>query len=314
MKILFIIDPIESLNPKKDTTIALMRAASKKGCTVFFTTSTDIWVKNQNSYMKLAELKLNHKDENDWYQIGKIQETTANFVDVILMRKDPPFDMNYIYATYWLDLALKEDVQVFNHPQALRDFNEKYSTRFFSDISPPTLISQDINRLKTFFLDIGNVVYKPLEGMGGHNIFHVNEHGDNINVILEILTENGQTPIMAQRYIPEIKTTGDKRVLVVNGEVIPYGLARIPQGDDTRGNLARGAKGQVGRLSQKELALCQKVAPRLKEKGIIFAGLDLIGDYITEINVTSPTGLRELCAETEINIADKLIEALSKLV
>ncbi len=312
MKLLIIIDPIESLNPKKDSSIALFRAAFSQDLDVFYTTVDKLWVQDGIPYGEVYSVSVTHHDEK-WYQVESQQKVALNELDIIIMRKDPPFDMNYIYTTYLLDLCEQQGVLIANKPQSLRDCNEKYTTSFFKDVCPPTLISQDVDLLKSFYQTHQDVIYKPLEGMGGHNIFHVSQNEKNLNVILEVLTNDGKTPIMAQRYIPAIKESGDKRVLIIHGKTIPFALARIPQGDDIRGNLARGAKAQVTPLTEKEIKRCDTIASALKAKGLFLVGLDLIGDYITEINVTSPTGIRELERETQLDISGQLIKGLIEL-
>lgn len=312
MKLLIIIDPIHLLNPKKDSSIALLHAAQQAEIEIFYTTVDKLWVSDGLPYGHIQALSVSGGD--NWYQVTNSKEINLSELDIIVMRKDPPFDMNYIYTTYLLELCEQQGVLVANKPQSLRDCNEKYFTSFFPTLCPPTLISQSTLLLKKFFEAHQDVIFKPLDGMGGQNIFHVSHDKKNLNVILEVLTQQNSTPIMAQRYIPDIQKSGDKRVLMVNGEVIPFALARIPQGDDIRGNLARGAKAQIEPLNTKEITLCETLAPTLKAKGLYFVGLDIIGDYITEINVTSPTGIRELEDGSGEPIAKKLIDSLIKKV
>lgn len=226
------------------------------------------------------------------------------------MRKDPPFDMEYIYTTYALDLAERDGVLVANRPQSLRDANEKFFTLNFPQCCPTTLVSKDMQQLKRFWQTHQNVIFKPLEGMGGSSVFHVDEHGRNLSVILEVLTKGQSLNIMAQRYIPEISTVGDKRILLVNGEPIPYALARIPAKGELRGNLAAGAMGKVVPITARDRWICEQIAPTLKVKGLYFVGIDVIGDYLTEINVTSPTCLREISAETGLDIAGDYLRCL----
>jgi len=308
MKLAVIIDPIEQLNEKKDSTIAILRAAQKEGLSLYFTTIDSLSVANGKACATFHSLTVN--DSEHWYEVGKDTLTDVSSLDIVLMRKDPPYTMRYLYDTYWLDLAEKQGVLVVNNPQSLRDCNEKYFISQFPELTPTTLISRNTAELKAFHQTHGNVIYKPLDGMGGHNIFHVDESGSNLNVVIELLNEQQSMPIMAQTYIPEIKTGGDKRVLIIDGEVIPYALARIPQGDDARGNLARGAKGEVHPLTDSDKAIAESLVPTLKQKRIYFTGIDIIGDKLTEINLTSPTGIREIENATNIDVSGKLVRAL----
>lgn len=312
MKFAVIIDPIESLNEKKDSTIGILRAAQKEGLSLYFTTIDSLSVSNGKACATFHSLTVN--DRQDWYEVGEETLTDVSMLDFLIMRKDPPYTMRYLYDTYWLDLAQRQGVLVVNNPQSLRDCNEKYFISQFPDLTPTTLISRNTEELKAFHRTHRNVIYKPLDGMGGHNIFHVDESGNNLNVIIELLNEQQSLPIMAQTYIPEIKTTGDKRILIIDGEVIPYALARIPQGDDARGNLARGAKGEVHPLSESDKAIAESLVPTLQQKHIYITGIDIIGDKLTEINLTSPTGIREIENATNIDVSSKLIRALVKRV
>lgn len=312
MKLLAITDPIDTLNPKKDSTIAMLRAANQQQLDLFYTTPEQLYVESNKAKGILTPIKV-FDDNNNWYQAGTTVACPLADIDIILMRKDPPFNMNYIYTTYLLELAAKDGALVANDPKGIRDANEKYFiTQLDNDCIPPTIISQNETKLLEFWHEYKNVIIKPLDGMGGKGIFHIDDKGSNIQVVLEVLSQNGQTPIMAQQYIEAIKTSGDKRVLIIGDEIIPYSLARIPQGDDERGNLAKGAIGKVIPLSDKERALCQKVIPLLQKKGLYFTGLDIIGDYITEVNVTSPTCIVEIEKEGEANIAGRLIDLLIK--
>ena len=231
-----------------------------------------------------------------------------SFFDLVFMRKDPPFNMKYIYATYLLELAEKKGVRVINNPKALRDANEKCFILNFPEFITRTVVSADMAELKLFLKEEREVIYKPLDGMGGMSIFKVKLEDPNLSVILELLTENGTLPIMAQKFIPEIKD-GDKRILLINGEAISHGLSRIPKEGEIRGNLAAGARGEVRELNSRELEVCAKIGPRLKKMGLIFVGLDMIGDYVTEINVTSPTGIQEIEKITQQDIAGKILDA-----
>jgi glutathione synthase len=250
-------------------------------------------------------------DNDDWYELGESVDTRLCDLDVILMRKDPPFDMEYIYTTYLLERVEAAGSLVVNKPQSLRDMNEKAYTAWFADCAPHTLITRSMADLKRFLGEYGQIVVKPLDGMGGRSIFVVRKGDNNANVIFETLTDNGRRFAMAQVYIPEIKD-GDKRILLIDGEPIPYALARIPSADDNRGNLVMGAIGEGRKLTENDRRICAEVGPVLKERGVVFAGLDVIGDYLTEINVTSPTGIRELDAQFGLNIAGTLFDAIER--
>jgi glutathione synthase len=232
-------------------------------------------------------------------------------MDVILMRKDPPFDMEYIYSTYLLDIAQEAGVLVINHPQSVRDANEKLFTAWFPQCCPPTLVTRRKEWIKAFHQEQGDIILKPLDGMGGASIFKIAEGDPNFSVIVETLSHHGQQSVMAQRYLPDI-VHGDKRILMIDGEPVPYALARIPAQGETRGNLAAGGRGEGRPLTDRDRWICEQVGPTLREKGLIFVGLDVIGDYLTEINVTSPTCIRELDKQFGLNIASDLLDAIDK--
>jgi glutathione synthase len=248
-------------------------------------------------------------DPDDWYELGDEAEIRLGDLDVILMRKDPPFDMEYVYTTYILGRAEEAGALVINRPQALRDINEKAYTAWFPQCAPLTLITRSMKEMKAFLAEHGKIVVKPLDGMGGKSIFVVAAGDNNANVIFETLTRYGSRFAMAQVYIPEIRD-GDKRILLVDGEPIPYALARIPSADDNRGNLVMGAVGEGRELTERDRWICSEVGPVLRDKGVVFAGLDVIGDYLTEVNVTSPTGMRELDGQFGLNIAGTLFDAI----
>jgi glutathione synthase len=253
---------------------------------------------------------LNVRDDlADWFTLGNEQEIALGELDVILMRKDPPFDMEYIYSSYILERAEDAGALLVNRPQSLRDMNEKAYTAWFAECAPLTMVTRSMSEMKAFLLEYGRIVVKPLEGMGGQSIFVVAAGDQNANVIFETLTDNGNQYAMAQVFIPEI-SEGDKRILLVDGDPIPHALARIPPPDDNRGNLVVGAIGKGLELSERDRWICAQVGPVLKERGVIFAGIDVIGDYLTEINVTSPTGIRELDAIFDLNIAGTLFDAI----
>ena len=303
-----IMDPIQLISFKKDSTLAILLAAQRQGFELFYMQQQDLFLENGEPRAKLTPLQV-FDDPNRWYELGKSRDGALEEMDVLLMRKDPPFDSEFIYSTYILEAAEQRGSLVVNKPQSLRDCNEKVFATQFPQCTPPLLVSRDQTRLKLFLAEHKDVVYKPLDGMGGTSIFRIKEGDQNLNVILETLTDFGQQTIMAQKYLPEI-TQGDKRILVVDGEVIPFGLARIPTGSDFRGNLAAGGRGVVQPLSERDQWIAQQIAPTLKERGLIFVGLDVIGDYLTEINVTSPTCIREIDNAEDTRIGDRLIAAI----
>ena len=307
-----VMDPIASITFDKDTTLRLLLAAQKQGYKLFYMEQHNLYLDNGRPFADAAPLQVFDNSEG-WYQLEQPSTVPLQSFDAILMRKDPPFDSEFIYSTYILEAAEKLGTLVVNKPQSLRDCNEKVFATQFPQCTPPVLVARDQARLKAFLTEHQDVVFKPLDGMGGTSIFRVKEGDQNLNVILETLTKNGQQTIMAQRYLPEI-SNGDKRVLVVDGEVIPYCLARMPSGDDFRGNLASGGRGVVQPLSERDLWIAQQVAPTLSELGLLFVGLDIIGDYLTEINVTSPTCIKEIDSEQGTGIADKLITAIDQRI
>lgn len=309
MKLAVLMDPIESIKPYKDSSFAMLLAAQEMGWTIFYFTLNDMYCEQGQAMAQLHQLKVMDNRDN-WFKILSSKVQPLAELDCILMRKDPPFDMEYIYATYALELAQAQGVKVLNKPQSLRDANEKFFTLAFPQCCPPTLVSRNIEQLKAFHKQHEDVVYKPLDGMGGRSIFRVSDNTSNLSVILETLTANQTQYIMAQVCIDEISVTGDKRILLIDGEPIDHALARIPAQGELRGNLAAGARGEVVAINERDRWLCQQIAPTLKQKGLLFVGIDVIGDYITEINVTSPTCIREIEAETKQNIAQKLLEKI----
>lgn len=287
-----VMDPIESIVPYKDTTLAMMLAASARGWTIHYIQQHDIYLDQGRAFARRQKVQV--FDDNDhWFDAEDAVDAPLAEHDIILMRKDPPFDMDYIYTTYMLERAATEGVYVGNQPNSLRDVNEKLYTAWFSDFCPPTLVTTSSARLKAFIEHHKDAIIKPLDGMGGAGIFRLRPDDPNINIILEHSTLNDRRQIMAQRYVPEIKD-GDKRVLVVNGEAVPYALARIPAQGETRGNLAAGGRGVPVPITDKERRIVDAVSPYLLERGLLFVGMDVIGSYLTEVNVTSPTCVREL--------------------
>ena len=314
MKLALVIDPLHQLKPYKDTSIGLIKSAKALGWSCVYFTQEDIFCTDGHAYARVYDINIGDEQTSDWAITKDLGEHPLSHFDIILMRKDPPFDMKYIYTTYALELAERDGVLVANKPQSLRDANEKFFTLNFPQCCPTTLVSQNIKKLRAFWETHQNVIFKPLEGMGGQSVFHVEQHGINVSVILELLTKNQTTAIIAQRYIPEIVSTGDKRILILNGEPAPYALARIPAKGELRGNLAAGATGMVVALTARDRWICEQIGPTLKTKGLYFVGIDVIGDYLTEINVTSPTCLREISRKTGLDLAGDFLRGLELLV
>lgn len=303
-----VMDPIASITYYKDTTLALLQAAQARGHNLTYMEMPDLYLEQGVAKARTRPLTV-FDNAQQWYQLGSFEDKNLADLDVILMRKDPPFDNQFIYATYVLERAENDGCLVVNKPQSLRDCNEKVFATAFPECCPPVLVSRDPARLRAFHAQHQDVIFKPLDGMGGSGIFRCKHDDPNVSVILETLTLNSAEFIMAQKYLPEIKQ-GDKRILVVNGEAIPYSLARIPASGETRGNLAAGGTGVAQPLTERDQWIVDQVAPTLVEKGLLFVGLDVIGDYLTEINVTSPTCVREIDKAFNTNIGEKLVIAL----
>lgn len=307
MKLLFIIDPIMGLKHYKDTSIAMMRAAAARGHQLFICEQHAIYLEQATVHVNAQSITLN--DGERWYTLGDTQDYLPNMFDAVLMRKDPPFDNEYLYSTYLLELAVQQGARVLNHPTAIRSWNEKLSVAKFPQFAPEFLVTNDSDRIRAFLAHHQDIVVKPLDGMGGSGIFRLTERDPNIGAILETSTQYGQRTIMAQRYLPAI-AQGDKRILVIHGEPVPYALARIPKAGETRGNLAAGGKGVAQHLSERDIEIATTVGKTLKAEGLFLVGLDVIGEHLTEINVTSPTGMVEIAAQTNCNPANIWIEAL----
>lgn len=310
MKLGVVMDPIESIHYKKDTTLAMLWEAQDRGFQLYFLEQKNLFLLNSTPFAE-ARLFQVFRNADKWFEFGEVKRIQLSDLDVILMRKDPPFNEEYIYTTYILEQAEIEGVLVVNRPQSLRDANEKLFAIRFPECIPPNLVSQSKKHLWEFYQEYEDIVCKPLNTMGGVSVFRLQKNEVNTNVIFETLTQNETTQIIAQRYIPEI-TEGDKRILLINGEPIPYALSRVPQGRDWRGNLAVGAKGQIQPLTERDLFICDRIANELRKRGLYFVGIDIIGDYLTEINVTSPTGIRELDAGLKINISSKLFDCIEE--
>lgn len=303
-----LMDPIGAIKPAKDTTFALLLEAQRRGHRLYYVEQSGLATDGAHPRARMAALEV-RESAADWFSLGEWQWLPLASMDVLLLRKDPPFDREYLYDTMLAELAEREGVRVVNRPQSLRDANEKLFALHFPQCCPPTVVARDPDALRQFVEREGVAVLKPLDGMGGRGIFRAGAGDPNLNVILETVTDHGRGLAMAQRYLPEI-VDGDKRILLVDGEPVPYCLARIPQGSDFRGNLARGGRGEARPLSERDRWICAEVGPELKRRGLLFVGLDVIGDWLTEVNVTSPTGLREIDAQCGLNIAGTLFDVL----
>ena len=312
MKIGILMDSIAEINIKKDSTFAMMLEAQARNYKLFYMTQNDIFVKGHLPYADCQSIKV-YENSDKWYQLSSATTINLAQLDVILMRKDPPFDMEYIMDTYVLDMAKQNGVLIVNNPQALRDANEKFFTETFPQHSPNCVISRNPKHIKAFAKTLAKVIIKPMDGMGGASIFQTGKDDKNLNVIIETVTNNGSRTTMAQEFIPEI-SAGDKRILLINGKPVPFALARIPSSEDFRGNLAKGGRGVGQPLTADDYKICAAVGPVLKEMGIIFAGIDVIGSHLTEVNVTSPTCIRELDKQFNLNIAGQLFDEIEKII
>ncbi len=304
-----VMDPIGGLDYKKDSTLAMLWAAAERGWPLFYMERQDLSLEQGVAMAAMAPLQV-FREPRRYYRLGERRTRPLAELDAVLMRKDPPFDIEYIHSTYILEAAERQGALVVNRGQSLRDCNEKVFAAQFPECCPPLLVSASGARLKAFHAEHGDVVYKPLDGMGGAGVFRVREGDPNLNAILETLTRHGAASIMAQRHIPEI-SAGDKRVVLIDGQPLPYCLARLPMAGESRANLATGGRGVVQPLSERDRWIAERVGPALRERGLLFAGLDVIGDYLTEINVTSPTGIRELEAGCGLDIAGQLLDCMA---
>ena len=310
LKIGIVMDPIGSITPEKDSSFAMLLEATRRDAEIHYFEQQDLRMLCGAARGRSTLLSV-QADHDNWFQFGDQQDLELGALDAILMRKDPPFDMEYVYTTYILDRAQEAGALIVNAPRALRDINEKAYTGWFPECTPQTLITRSMADMKAFLTDHGRIVVKPLDGMGGRSIFVIQRGDNNANVVFETLTDYGQRFAMAQVYIPEIKL-GDKRILIVDGEPVPYALARIPSDDDNRGNIVAGATTRGQELSAADRRICDQVGPVLREHGVLFAGIDVIGDFMTEINVTSPTGIRELDSEFDLNIAGLMFDSIER--
>ncbi|MGF1642905.1 MAG: glutathione synthase [Thiotrichales bacterium] len=304
----FVMDPMESINPKKDSTLAMMLAAQRRGWRVWYLRPEDMYVRAGELRARRFAVTVRDAPQH-WFDVIETVTSPVRELNLLLMRKDPPFDMEYVYATYLLEQAEREGVRVYNRPGSLRDCNEKFATTWFPQCAPPTLVGRDADQFRDFLHEQGSIVVKPLDGMGGASIFRIDRGDPNTNVILETLLRHGRTTAIAQRFLPEY-AQGDKRILLIDGEPVAFALARIPAPGESRANLAAGGKGVAQPLSERDRWICAEIAPELKRRGLMFVGIDVIGDYLTEVNVTSPTGIRELDAQCDLDIGGRLLDAL----
>ena len=318
-RIAFVTDPVAALNVKKDSTLAMMRAAQRRGWRISALGIGDLALQHGQAVgwcrdfvlVPAALEDLDAANAGDYYRLGPPTRLVLAEADIVMMRKDPPFDMRYVYATYLLERAAAEGALVVNDPRSLRDCNEKFFATSFPDCTPPLIVAARQDLLMDFHAEHGDVVFKKLDGMGGMSIFRVRPDDPNLRVVIETLTDNGAEPVMAQRFVPEI-AAGDKRILLIDGEPVPYALARIPPPGETRGNLAVGGEGRGQPLGERDREIAAAVGPALRERGLAFVGLDVIGDYLTEVNVTCPTCVRELDRQFRLDIAGELLDSLER--
>jgi glutathione synthase len=312
MDLLFVADPLEIFKTYKDTTFAMMREAASRGHVLWACEPRElVWTRGARVVAKAARAITLTSDEHDWFRVVQQRELALADAGAVLMRKDPPFDAEYFYATHLLQQAERDGARVFNKPAALRDHPEKLAILEFPELIGPTIVTRDAEAIRAFHAEHGDIILKPLDGMGGMGIFRVAHDGLNLGSIIETLNRHGSTTVMAQKYLSEI-TQGDKRILVIDGEPVPYSLARIPQGSEIRGNLAAGGKGVAQPLSKRDREIAEALGPTLASRGLLLAGLDVIGDCLTEINVTSPTCFQEIAQQTGFDVAKMFVDALER--
>ncbi len=310
LKLGVIMDPIGSISFAKDSTLAMLLEAQARGWELYYVEPADLFMRGPEAHASTRPLRV-YNDAARWYELGPAVVRSLATLDVVLMRQDPPFDIEYVYNTYLLEHAEARGVLVVNKPRSVRDANEKLSILWFPQCIPPTLVAREIGRLRDFLAEHGDIIVKPLDSMGGASVFRLRKDDPNINVVLETMTAEGTHFTMAQRYVPQI-AEGDKRILLIDGEPIPYALARMPAPGETRANLAAGGTGVGVPLSERDRWICAEVGPALRNRGLLFVGLDVIGDYLTEINVTSPTCVRELDKLYSLNISARLMDAIER--
>jgi len=312
MKLAFIVDPLDEFKLEKDTTYAIMREAAARGHALYAMQQEDLAWHKQAVTGNAARLHLTG-DTLHWYRLDACSETPLEQFDAVLMRKDPPFDMEYVYSTYLLEAAEAEGARIFNRPRAIRDYNEKMAITRFARFTAPSLVTRKESLVREFLAEHGDIILKPLDGMGGVSVFRVHAQDHNVNVIIETVTHYGRRTVMAQRFIPEIRD-GDKRVLLIGGEPVPWCLARIPKPGETRGNLAAGGTGVARELTARDREIAEALGPPLAREGLLLVGLDVIGDYLTEVNVTSPTCFQEIMQQTGFNVAGMFLDALEAAI
>ena len=310
-RVAVVMDPIDHIKFAKDSTLAMLLAAQARGWPLLYLEQSDLWLRDGVAFGRARPLTV-HEDPARWFELGEANAQPLGAIDVLLMRKDPPFDMEFIYTTYVLERAEEQGCMVINRPQGLRDMNEKVYTAWFPQACAATLITRNMHDMQAFLAEHGKAVVKPLDGMGGRSIFVLESGDKNTNVIFETLTDYGRRFAIVQRYLPEIVRTGDSRVILVDAEPVPFALARIPTGADNRGNLAAGATGVARPINDRDRWLAAQIGPTLAAKGMLFVGLDVIGDYVTEINVTSPTGIREIDQQCGTDIGALLMDAIAR--
>ena len=308
MHLAFLLDPLESIKTYKDSSYAMMREATRRGHRLSVLHQEDLFSRDARVMARCRTLDFTDDDAR-WYRLGEPREVGLDSFSVVMMRKDPPFDMEYIYTTNVLEMAEMQGARIVNRPRAIRDFNEKLAIGRFAQFTAPTLVTRDPARIRAFHDEHGDIVVKPLDGMGGDSIFRLQPRDPNTSVILETLTEHGRRTVMAQRYLPDI-VKGDKRILVIAGQPVPFALARIPQPGETRGNLAAGGTGVAQPLSPRDREIAEALGPELRAQGLLLVGLDVIGSQLTEVNVTSPTCMREIMDQTGFNVAGMMLDAL----
>lgn len=312
MRLALILDPLEHIKTYKDTSFAIMREAAHRGHELYVLQQGDVLLQSGTVLGQVRRLEMQAQD-TAWYVLGETERMPLHAFDAVLMRKDPPFDMEYVFSTYLLELAETQGARIFNKPAAIRDYNEKLAIAKFPQFMAPSLVTRQMDLIRAFIAEQRDIIVKPLDGMGGASVFRVTDTDPNLNVILETITLLGQRTVMAQRYIPEI-AQGDKRILLIDGEAVPFALARIPKAGETRGNLAAGGRGVAQALSKRDREIAETLGPTLKAAGLFLVGLDVIGDYLTEVNVTSPTGMQEIAAQSGFDVAGMLLNALERKV
>jgi glutathione synthase len=310
MKIAFIVDPLDSFKIYKDTTFSIMREAAARGHTLYGLGPEDLSWRGGTVYGNAAALVLTGEQPR-WYNVEDAHDVPLKDFDAVLMRKDPPFDMEYVVSTYLLEIAEAQGARVFNRPRAIRDWNEKLGIFRFTQFTAPSVVTRSEGPIREFLAEYGDIILKPLDGMGGTSVFRVRADDPNVNVIIETITRYGNRTIMAQRYIPEIRD-GDKRILLIAGKTVPHALARIPKPGETRGNLAAGGTGVARELSRRDREIAETIAPVVHEEGLLLVGLDVIGDFLTEVNVTSPTCFQEITDQTGFNVAGMMLDAVEQ--